>query len=71
MWEKVASRLHTAHKIFPFGKGSTEVMLFGVVAVSSSCLLCVLLFQGVWFGVQGVSGWWGGQNTEDKKGEDM
>ncbi|TGO87198.1 hypothetical protein BPOR_0243g00070 [Botrytis porri] len=32
MWEKVASRLHTAHKIFPFGKGSTEVMLFGVVA---------------------------------------
>ncbi|KAG4030519.1 hypothetical protein MFRU_012g02520 [Monilinia fructicola] len=32
MWEKVASRLHTAHKIFPFGQDSNEVMLFGTVA---------------------------------------
>ncbi|APA10212.1 predicted protein [Sclerotinia sclerotiorum 1980 UF-70] len=32
MWEKVASRLHTVHKIFSFGQDSTEVMLFGNVA---------------------------------------
>ncbi|KAB8296844.1 hypothetical protein EYC80_002255 [Monilinia laxa] len=32
IWEKVASRLHKAHKIFPFGQDSNEVMLFGTVA---------------------------------------
>ncbi|ESZ96919.1 hypothetical protein SBOR_2713 [Sclerotinia borealis F-4128] len=32
MWEKVAGRLHTVQKIFPFGKDSKEVMLFGKVA---------------------------------------
>ena len=61
MWEKVASRLHTAHKIFPFGKGPTEVMLFGVVAVSSSCPLGVFVVQGVWVRVERASGWWSGE----------
>jgi hypothetical protein len=32
MWEKVASRLHTPIKIFPFGENADEVMLFGTVA---------------------------------------
>lgn len=32
MWATVASRLHTPLKIFPFGSGSDEVMLFGTVA---------------------------------------
>jgi len=31
MWTTVASRLHTPHKIFPFGSGSSEVMLYGNV----------------------------------------
>ncbi|KAH8793019.1 hypothetical protein F5882DRAFT_427148 [Hyaloscypha sp. PMI_1271] len=31
-WAVVASRQHTIHKIFPFGSGSSEVMLYGVVA---------------------------------------
>jgi len=32
MWEKVASRLHRPIKIFPFGEGADEVMLYGTVA---------------------------------------
>ncbi len=32
LWEKVASRKHTPAKIFPFGSGSDEVMLHGIVA---------------------------------------
>lgn len=32
MWALVASRLHTVHKIFPFGSGSDQVMLYGEVA---------------------------------------
>ena len=32
LWEKVASRKHTPTKIFPFGSGSDEVMLHGIVA---------------------------------------
>jgi len=32
MWVAVASRLHTPIKIFPFGSGSSEVMLYGTVA---------------------------------------
>lgn len=32
MWEKVAFRLHTPIKIFPFGENADEVMLFGTVA---------------------------------------
>lgn len=32
MWAVVASRLHTPIKIFPFGSGSEEVMLYGTVA---------------------------------------
>ncbi|KAF2101656.1 hypothetical protein NA57DRAFT_33894 [Rhizodiscina lignyota] len=31
MWEKVASRKHKAHKIYTFGPGSDEVMLYGDV----------------------------------------
>lgn len=31
MWEKVAKRSHTPKKIYPFGPGSDEVMLFGTV----------------------------------------
>lgn len=31
MWTTIASRLHTPHKIFPFGSGSSEVMLYGNV----------------------------------------
>ncbi|KUJ20963.1 uncharacterized protein LY89DRAFT_420878 [Mollisia scopiformis] len=31
MWEKVASRLHRPVKIFPFGEGAEEVMLYGTV----------------------------------------
>jgi hypothetical protein len=31
MWTTIASRLHTPHKIFPFGSGSNEVMLYGNV----------------------------------------
>ncbi|KAI7105225.1 hypothetical protein KC352_g37164 [Hortaea werneckii] len=31
MWEKVAKRSHKPGKIFPFGAGSDEVMLFGTV----------------------------------------
>lgn len=31
MWEKVASRKHQALKIFPFGPGSNECMLYGTV----------------------------------------
>lgn len=31
MWEKVAKRSHKPVKIFPFGAGSDEVMLFGTV----------------------------------------
>ena len=32
MWAAVASRLHDPIKIFPFGNGSNEVMLYGTVA---------------------------------------
>jgi len=32
LWEKVSERLHTPVKIFPFGGGSHEVMLYGTVA---------------------------------------
>ncbi|KAH8602257.1 hypothetical protein B0O99DRAFT_561587 [Bisporella sp. PMI_857] len=31
MWEKVSARKHTVHKIFPFGNGAKEVMLYGIV----------------------------------------
>jgi hypothetical protein len=31
MWEKVSSRSHQPLKIFPFGEGSGEMMLYGVV----------------------------------------
>ena len=31
MWEKVAKRSHKPVRIFPFGAGSDEVMLFGTV----------------------------------------
>ena len=31
MWEKVASRLHKAIRIFPFGPDSDRVMLYGTV----------------------------------------
>ena len=31
MWDAVASRKHTVHKIFPFGNNATEFMLFGEV----------------------------------------
>ena len=31
MWEKVSARLHRPIKIFPFGAGSDELMLFGTV----------------------------------------
>jgi hypothetical protein len=32
MWTAVASRQHTIFKVFPFGSGSNEVMLYGKVA---------------------------------------
>jgi hypothetical protein len=32
MWAAVKSRLHTPIKIFPFGEGAEEVMLYGTVA---------------------------------------
>jgi hypothetical protein len=33
LWEKVATRLHSPIKVFPFGDGLTdEVMLYGTVA---------------------------------------
>jgi len=31
MWAAVAGRLHTAVRIYPFGSGSSEVMLYGTV----------------------------------------
>lgn len=31
MWAKVSARRHTVHKVFPFGNGSNEFMLYGVV----------------------------------------
>jgi len=31
LWEKVSERLHTPVKIFPFGGGSHEVMIYGTV----------------------------------------
>ncbi len=31
MWEKVAKRSHKPEKIFSFGPGSNEVMLYGTV----------------------------------------
>jgi len=31
MWTAVASRLHSPLKVFPFGSGSNEVMLYGTV----------------------------------------
>ncbi|PQE30659.1 fungal specific transcription protein [Rutstroemia sp. NJR-2017a WRK4] len=31
MWEKVEKRLHTIKKVFPFGDGAKEVMLYGTV----------------------------------------
>lgn len=33
MWEAVASRKHTLQKVYPFGSGSDEVMLYGSVAL--------------------------------------
>ncbi|RSL41884.1 hypothetical protein CEP53_012486 [Fusarium sp. AF-6] len=33
MWEAVASRKHQLFQIFPFGKGSDELMLYGTVAL--------------------------------------
>ncbi|KAF5675176.1 fungal specific transcription factor factor [Fusarium heterosporum] len=33
MWDAVASRKHTLHKVYPFGSGSNEVMLYGSVAL--------------------------------------
>jgi hypothetical protein len=36
MWEKVEKRLHTIKKVFPFGEGAKEVMLYGNVEVSIS-----------------------------------
>jgi hypothetical protein len=32
MWAAVASRQHSIFKVFPFGSGSNEVMLYGTVA---------------------------------------
>eukprot|EP00388_Colpodella_angusta_P026010 GDKK01004252.1.p1 GENE.GDKK01004252.1~~GDKK01004252.1.p1 ORF type:complete len:145 (+),score=10.23 GDKK01004252.1:99-533(+) len=32
MWSAVASRLHSPTKVFPFGEGANEVMLYGTVA---------------------------------------
>jgi len=31
MWSAVAARLHTPSKVFPFGPGADEVMLYGTV----------------------------------------
>jgi len=31
MWEKVATRLHSPIKVFPFGEGAKELMLYGTV----------------------------------------
>jgi len=31
LWERVASRKHTAIKVFPFGDGADEVMIYGSV----------------------------------------
>lgn len=31
MWIAVETRLHTVHKIFPFGAGADEVMIYGIV----------------------------------------
>ncbi|EPE02625.1 fungal specific transcription factor [Ophiostoma piceae UAMH 11346] len=31
MWEKVAARHHAVHQIYPFGSGTNEYMLHGVV----------------------------------------
>jgi len=31
MWKTVAVRLHTPRKIFPFGTGADEIMLYGIV----------------------------------------
>ena len=31
MWSKVSSRKHNPIKVFPFGPGSDEVMLYGTV----------------------------------------
>ncbi|KAM5341239.1 hypothetical protein ACJ41O_015348 [Fusarium nematophilum] len=33
MWDSVVSRKHQIFKVFPFGKGSNEVMLYGTVAL--------------------------------------
>jgi hypothetical protein len=33
MWDAVASRKHTLQKVYPFGSGSDEVMLYGSVAL--------------------------------------
>lgn len=32
MWAKVASRRHTVNKVYPFGPGAEELMLYGSVA---------------------------------------
>lgn len=31
MWDAVTSRLHTVYKVFPYGEGATELMLYGRV----------------------------------------
>ncbi|PQE18669.1 fungal specific transcription protein [Rutstroemia sp. NJR-2017a BVV2] len=36
MWEKVEKRLHTIKKVFPFGDGAKEVMLYGTVEETGS-----------------------------------
>ncbi|KAF5024567.1 hypothetical protein F66182_3330 [Fusarium sp. NRRL 66182] len=33
MWDAVTSRKHTLYKVFPFGPGAEEVMLYGTVAL--------------------------------------
>jgi hypothetical protein len=48
MWEKVEKRLHTIKKVFPFGDGAKEVMLYGTVEVS----FLLFRFCGCW-----GSGW--------------
>ena len=51
MWAAVASRQHTINKIFPFGSGSNEAMLYGTVAYTlkdeSKAIVRVLVNRGL------------------------
>ena len=63
MWTAVSGRLHTPVKIYPFGSGSSEVMLFGTVDYSfkdgKKVTVCISNLSGAMANLTQIE--WGGR----------